>query len=309
MKHLVINTDPGVDDAHAILMAAAHPDAKIVALTTVGGNVPLEHTTANALKILEIAGVDAPVFAGINGPLVDRDNEDAAYVHGDDGLGDCGIPEAKRQPEKEHAVHALIRLANENPGKLSLIAIGPLTNIAMALRLDPTLPQKYKEFFIMGGAIYGKGNTPNLPAEFNIYNDPEAAAIVFNEWPEITMASWETTVAHPISPESIKILNNIDTPRGEFFRKITEKILMFLKTVLKVDVLFVADSIAMAPLLEPEVIKKVEKRAVHVELNGKTTRGMTVVDWHGLSGKTPNVNILLELDTARITEMLIAGLQ
>lgn len=309
MKHLVIDTDPGVDDAHAILMAAAHPNAKIEAVTTVGGNVPLKYTTANALKILEVAGVDAPVFAGVDGALIERDHDDAAHVHGIDGLGDCGIPEAKRKPEDEHAVHALIRLANENPGKLSLIAIGPLTNIAMALRLDPELPQKFKEFFIMGGAIYGQGNTPNLPAEFNIYNDPEAAAIVFNEWPEFTLASWETTMAHPILPEDIHAITSMDTPCGIFFREITRKIIDFLKTALNRDLMYAADSVAMAALLEPDIVEKVEKRALHVELNGKTTRGMTVVDWFGLSGKTPNANILLELNQERFLELLIEALK
>ena len=309
MKYLVIDTDPGVDDAHAILMAAAHPNAEIVAVTTVGGNVPLKHTTANALKILEVAGLDVPVYAGVDGALIERSHEDAAHVHGSDGLGDCGLPEAGRRAEKEHAVDALIRMANESPGKLSLIAIGPLTNIAMALRMDPDLPKKYREFFIMGGAIYGQGNTPNLPAEFNIYNDPEAAAIVFNDWPEFTLASWETTMAHPILPDQIEKLKQVNTPKGVFFRKITEKILVFLQTVLKRNLLFAADSVAMAALLEPDIVEKAEKHAVRIELAGTLTRGMTVVDWGDRSGKEPNANILLHLNHDRFMTLLLEALE
>lgn len=309
MKHLVIDTDPGVDDAHAILMAASHPEAEIVAVTTVGGNVSLRNTTANALKILEVAGVDAPVYAGIDGALIERDHEDAAHVHGSDGLGDCGLPEAARKAEKEHAVHALIRMANERPGELSLIAIGPLTNIAMALRMDPTLPQKYKEFYIMGGTLYGQGNTPNLPAEFNIYNDPEAAAIVFNDWPEFTMASWETTVAHPILPEDFQKMTGIDTPKAIFFHKVTEKIITYLRTALKRDLLYAADSVAMAALLEPGIVERAEKHPVHVELHGKTTRGMTVVDWLDRSGRPANVNLLLQLNQERFMQLLAEALK
>lgn len=305
MKHLIIDTDPGFDDAHAILLAAAHPNASIEAITTVGGNVLLKNTTANALKILEVAGIKVPVFPGIDGALVERDHENAAHVHGEDGLGDCGIPEAKQQPEKEHAVHAIIRLANESPGKYSLIAIGPLTNIAVALRMDPGLPEKIKELIIMGGAVYARGNTINTPAEFNIYNDPEAAAIVFNHWPEFSMVSWETTVSHAMTQEDFEKMMSIESPRAEFFRRISKKTLAFFRNVLNIEVLFAADSLTMAALLEPDIIEKSEKRAVHVELNGKSTRGMTVVDWIGFSGRTPNANIILEMNKNRLTQMLI----
>ena len=116
MKRLVIDTDPGVDDAHAILLAASHPEVVIEAVTVVGGNVPLELTVGNACKILDVAGVPAPVYAGCQGALVEQHKNDASHVHGADGLGDCGFPASKRPVESEHAVEALIRLGNENPG-------------------------------------------------------------------------------------------------------------------------------------------------------------------------------------------------
>lgn len=157
MKHLVIDTDPGVDDAHAIMLAAAQPNVKIESITTLGGNVSLANTTANACKILDVLGLDVPVFSGVDGALIEYEHEDAAHVHGHDGLGDADIPASKRQTKAEHAVQALIRMANENPGALTLVAIGPLTNVALATRLDPDLPKKYKALIVMGAQSMLRG--------------------------------------------------------------------------------------------------------------------------------------------------------
>jgi purine nucleosidase len=132
MNRLVIDTDPGVDDAHAIMMALAHPEAQIEALTTVAGNVSLEQTTANACIILDVLERDVPIYAGCDRALV-ANTPDASHFHGQDGLGDSGYPPSTRQVEDEHAVHALIRLANELPGKLTLVALGPLTNLVLEL--------------------------------------------------------------------------------------------------------------------------------------------------------------------------------
>lgn len=309
MKRLVIDTDPGVDDAHAILLAAAHPQVNIEALTIVGGNVPLENTVANACKILDVANYDAPVFAGCQGALLEREHEDASHVHGKDGLGDCDLPASARQVQSVHAVNALVRLANENPGELTLVAIGPLTNVALATRLDPTLPQKYKELIIMGGAIYAKGNTPNTVAEFNIYHDPEAAAIVFQSWPELTMSSWETTLAYPIAAEMLSELRSVPSPRGVFFNKISAKIIQFIKTVLGRDEIYAADLLAMAVAIEPDIVTKSQKRHVQVELGGKFSRGQTIVDWNGQNGQVPNTHVVLELNKERLFELLFLSLQ
>src|SRR5258706_6444648 len=194
MQRFIIDTDPGVDDAHAILMALAHPDTKVEALTTVNGNVGVDKTTANALKILDVAEADVPVYPGCAAPLV-VESRDASYVHGTDGLGDAGFPESKRKPESEHASNALVRMANESPGEITLVAIGPLTNLAVALRLDPDLPSKFKKLLIMGGAIHSRGNVENVTAEFNIWADPEAAHVVLTSWPVLSILSWETTMA------------------------------------------------------------------------------------------------------------------
>ena len=304
MKCLVIDTDPGVDDAHAILLAAAHPDVKIEAITTLGGNVSLSNTTANACKILDVLGLDVPILAGVADALLEREHEDAAHVHGFDGLGDAGIPASARAVEKEHAVQALIRLANENPGALTLVAIGPLTNIALATRLDPELPKKYKELIVMGGAIYAQGNTPNASAEFNFYHDPEAAAIVFQNWENITLLSWETTLAYPVGEDLVKNLIDVHTPRGEFFSKITRKILAFTKEYYGHAKLFAPDGLAMAVAIEPSIVTKSQKCYVQIERMGKYTRGQSIVDWNGSLGKSPNAKIVLELDAERFDELM-----
>ena len=147
---LLIDTDPGVDDALALLMAFNDPRHELVGLTIAAGNVGLGHTVANALKLCEVAGVDVPVFAGCATPLV-RDAEDAAHVHGIDGFGDIGYPPAARQAEDEHAALAILRLSHVHAGRLLLVALGPLTNLALALRLDPTLPQRVARLVEMGG--------------------------------------------------------------------------------------------------------------------------------------------------------------
>ncbi|MBN1922169.1 MAG: nucleoside hydrolase [Anaerolineae bacterium] len=306
MMRLVIDTDPGVDDAHAIMAAAAYPNARIEAVTTVRGNVSLERTTANARTILDVMGINAPIYAGCGQALV-AENSGAEGFHGADGLGDSGYPASPRPAEKEHAVHALIRLANAEPGALTLVAIGPLTNLALALRLDPTLPQKYRRLMVMGGAIRSMGNT-TLTAEFNFHADPEAAAIVLRDWGSLTLVSWETTVEHPFSETQIKALLALDSPRAKFFRRISQGALAFLEQILGHPTLLEPDLLAMAIALEPEIVQRQEAHFVQVELSGALTRGQTCVDWYGTSGEQPNVEIALELNTNRVWELLRAAL-
>jgi purine nucleosidase len=307
MDRFVIDTDPGVDDAQAIMMAFAHPEAHIEAITTVAGNGSLERTTGNACTILDVLERDVPVYAGCSRALVARPT-DASHVHGQDGLGDSGYPRSKRKVADEHAVHALVRLANASPGELTLVAIGPLTNLALATRLDPTLPDKYERLIVMGGAIRGMGNiTP--AAEFNVYADPEAAAIVFDAWPGLTLISWETTMAHPFAAEQVETLMAMDSPRAEFFRRITRRPLEVVQQLLGFRAWFSADGLAVAVALEPDIVRKAEAHYVQVELAGQHTRGQTTVDWYDLTGHEPNVNLVLEMDTERLWELMQAAVR
>ena len=308
MTRLVIDTDPGVDDAHAIMLAFAHPGVTVEAICTIAGNVRLERTTANACTILDNLGVPperTPIFAGCDRALVAADSR-ATHVHGDDGLGNSGYPPSSRKVESEHAALALIRLANESPGALTLAAIGPLTNLALATRLDPTLPQKYKRLVVMGGAIRGTGNMPRPSTEFNLFTDPEAAHIVFQNWPGLSLLSWETTMQYMISNEQVQTLLSASTPKAGFFRRITEHTLAFVRERGRAG-LFAPDPLAMAAAVEPEIVTRAEMRAVTVELNGTHTRGQTTVDWSGLTGHAPNVNVILEVNFERFWNMMRAS--
>ncbi len=305
MNRLVIDTDPGVDDAQAIMIALAHSGAQVEAITTVAGNVPLEQTTANACTLLDVLGCDVPVYAGCGRPLVAPIRE-ASFVHGQDGLGDSGYPPSKRKVADEHAVHALIRLANASPGELTLVAIGPLTNLALATRLDPALPTKYERLIVMGGAIRGTGNVTSV-AEFNAYADPEAAAIVFDAWSGLTLISWETTMDHCLAAEQIEMLMAIDSPRAEFFRRISLRGIKVIQEILGRQVMPTPDPLAVVVALEPDIVRKSEAHYCQVELAGQYTRGQTTVDWYDRAGHEPNVNLVLEIDAKRFWELMQAA--
>jgi len=307
MNRIIIDTDAGVDDAQAILLAFGHKGTKVEAITSVSGNVNVKKTTANVLKVLDVASKDVPVYPGCAFPLVNPPVH-ASYVHGVDGLGDCGIPVSNRKPEAKHAVHALIDMANAHSGELSIVAIGPLTNIAVATMLDPELPKKFKELTIMGGAVSGKGNT-HITAEFNIYFDPEAAHIVFDRWPMVRVLDWETTLATGLTKTDIDTLFAINTPKVQFFKKTNAKTMAFIKEHFKIDMMFAPDGLAMAAALEPSIIKKKETRHLSVELSGEQSRGLTVVDWFSMGGKTPNAEIIMEVDQPRFVEMMKNGLK
>lgn len=307
MKRIVIDTDAGVDDAQAILLAFGHPDTKIEAFTTVNGNVSVEKTTANVLKVLDIAQKNVPVFPGCARPLINPPHH-AVHVHGKDGLGDCGMPTSRREAESKHAVQALIDLANASPGELCLIAIGPLTNLASALQLDPELPYKYRELTIMGGAITSKGNM-NITAEFNIYADPEAAHIVFEHWPKTHVLSWETTLAHVFTKDVLARFFAMGTEKANFFHDTNQIILNYIREHMRTEMLFAPDALAVAAAIAPEIVTKKENHYLSVELCGKFTRGQTSVDWWDTSGKPANAELILEIDQEQFNRMMENGLR
>ncbi len=244
-----------------------------------------------------------PIYAGCERALL-HPAEDAALVHGTDGLGDVGGPSSTRKIEAEHAAVALVRLANQDPGEITLVTIGPLTNLAVALLLDPALPQKYKRLVVMGGAVHGRGNTSSVSAEFNIYADPEAAHIVFEAWPELTLVSWEATLAHSIPADLLQRWRALESPRARFYKQISVKAIEYIRAYFGETIFLAADGLALAVVLEPEIIQKHETHYVAVEIDGRYTRGQTMVDWNDQSGKTPNAQIIQEVDLKRFYELM-----
>lgn len=302
---LLIDTDPGVDDALALMLALKHADTEVVGLTIAAGNVGLQHTVANALALVDTLGVEVPVYAGCPTPLV-RAAEDASYVHGRDGFGDVGYTPSQRPAEGEHAVDAILRLTRERPGELTLVMLGPLTNLALALRLDPALPQRVRRLVIMGGAVNGRGNT-SVAAEFNIAFDPEAAHIVFSQWPQFDLVDWEAVLDHPIPHTTIERWLEADTPQARFYKAISQQTRDWTRAR---DALqwHCADPLAIAVAIEPDRVSGWQQRAVAIELDGSLTRGATIVDWQQRSGEPERARIAKAFELERFHELLEATL-
>ncbi len=304
---LLIDTDPGVDDALALLMAFNDANHDVVGLSIAAGNVGLEYTVRNALKLCEVAGrADIPVFAGCESPLVLAPREDAAHVHGRDGFGDVGFEPAARKAESEHAVLAILRLSHEHAGRLLLVALGPLTNIALALKLDPTLPQRVARFVIMGGAVSAHGNI-TAAAEFNVAFDPEAAHVVFEGFPHFDLADWEATLAHGFHHGEVEQWLRADSPHARFYDAISLQTRRW-SADRRGDHWHSADALAMAFALRPDGATRLAERPVQVELAGALTRGATVTDWNRQTGRPDNARILLAYDQARFEALVEAAL-
>jgi purine nucleosidase len=301
---LIIDTDPGVDDALALMMAHAH--AEVLALTIAAGNVGLDHTVHNALTLMDLIEADTPVYPGCATPLVRAPAEDAALVHGTDGFGDVGFPATERAAATEPAAQALVRLAREHPGA-TLVALAPLTNLALALRLDPGLPARIGRLVVMGGAVNGHGNTLSTPAEFNIGFDPEAARVVFEAFPRLELVDWEASVRHAFDGEAFDRWLDAGDARADFYRRIGATSRAWNAQRGRTGVI-VADALAMAVALDPQVVMRAEAHPVAIELDGALTRGATVVDWEQRRGREANAHIVFDVDRPRFEAMVAKAL-
>ena len=302
---LLIDTDPGVDDALALLMAFNAPRHEVVGLTIAAGNVGLQYTVANALKLCEVARADVPVFAGCGAPLL-HPARDAAYVHGRDGFGDINYPDATRRAEAEHAALAILRLSHQHAGKLLLVALGPLTNVALALKLDPTLPERIARCVVMGGAVTAHGNM-TAAAEFNVAFDPEAAHIVFEAFPHIDLVDWEAVLAHGLLHDEVLEWFEVGSERARFYEAISRKTREW-SADRRGDRWHSADALAMAYALEPDGALEVLDRPVAIELEGRHTRGATVVDWQRQDGRADNATLLMGYDQERFEALIRSAL-
>jgi len=303
---LLIDTDPGVDDALALLMAFAAPTHEVVGVSVTAGNVGLHHTVDNALKLCEVLGrADVPVFPGCAQPLL-HPAPHADEVHGRDGFGDIGLTPAAHAAELEHAALAIIRLSHEYAGRLQIAALGPLGNLALALRLDPSLPERIDRLVVMGGAVSGRGNI-TATAEFNVYFDPEAAQIVLQSFPRLDVADWDATLAHGLAYADIERWLSADDPRARFYAAISRNTREWSKQR-DSEYWHVADALAMAWTLEPEAALEVQSRPLEMALAPGPTRGMSVVDWNRQGGRADNARILRRFDQARFEQWVMRAL-
>lgn len=216
MPRIILDTDPGIDDAQAIAFAIAHPDIELLGLTTVFGNAEVDITTRNALHILDVFGQpQIPVARGASDPLTQARYPAPDFVHGIDGLGNIDIKQPSTAPISESAAEFIVRMASEQPGEITLVAIGPLTNIAQAVNLDPTLPGKVKSLVVMGGSVSHPGNVTPL-AEANFFNDPHAADLVFShDWPA-TIIGLDVTLQTVLRDQDLAIIRDTAGQAGQF---------------------------------------------------------------------------------------------
>jgi purine nucleosidase len=318
MPDFLIDTDTASDDAVAIIMALAAPDVRVLGLTTVAGNVSLEQATRNALLTADICGSNVPVFVGAGAPLI-RAHEHAHWFHGYDGLGDHGYPAPKRAPEREHAVEAILRLARAAPG-LTLVTLGPLTNVALALARDPSLAGRIGRCVVMGGAPCCEGNvTP--AAEYNIWVDPEAARAVFRSRLPIEMVGWHVSREESVLTDAeIAAIEALGTARARFAIESNSRAREAYHVQTGETGLSLADPTAMAIALDRSVGLSWSRHRVAIECASELTRGMTVVDRLNVSGDDINrqvwsaqageagADIVWTFDSARFKSMLKAAL-
>jgi purine nucleosidase len=276
MRTFLIDTDTASDDAVAIMMALSAPDVRVCALTTVAGNVGLEQATRNALYTAEVCHSDVPVFKGAAGPLT-RAHEDAHWFHGKDGLSDRDYPAPRRAPEAEHAVDAIIRLIHAEPG-LTLVTLGPLTNIALAVARDPSIAGKVSRCVVMGGAPCCEGNvTP--AAEYNIWVDPEAARMVFRSGLPVEMVGWQVSRDDSVLTEAeIAEILALGTDKARFAIECNGRAQAAYFTQTGQSGLSLADPTAMAVALDRNMGTSWSRHLVEVECASELTRGMTIVD-------------------------------
>jgi inosine-uridine nucleoside N-ribohydrolase len=270
---VVIDTDPGVDDAFALLLAMRSPELKIEGITAVAGNVPLELTLPNALRMVEIAGrTDIPVAAGAQAPLLRR-LVTAAYAHGENGLGGAVFPEPTTKPVAEPAAALIRTVVRKYPNQVTLITVGPLTNVAAALNSDPGLAALVRGVTMMGGSLSGGNITP--AAEFNVYVDPEAARIVFQSGIPITMVGLDVTRRTSLTDEHVRVLEAAQHPVSQAAAKIARHAIDHNREQGFLVGPNMHDSLAVAAFLDPSILKWKEYY-VDVETTGELTAGETL---------------------------------
>ena len=323
-RRIIIDTDPGIDDAMAILLALRSPELKIEAITPVSGNVPLDLTLPNALRLVEIAGrTDVPVAAGARVPLV-RHLVTATYAHGENGLAGVEFPAPKTKPVAESAAEMIAHVVRNHPGEVTIVAIGPLTNIATALRADPAITGLIKDIVLMGGSLSGGNISPS--AEFNIYVDPEAARAVFHAGIPFTMVGLDVTRKVVLRDEHIAALEAGTNPSSQAAGRIMRATMERFRKAGMTGGPNMHDPLALATVLDPGVVT-LRDYYVEIETAGEVTAGETIGYLRGPIRRSapletglampssspdepfrPNAKVAVEVDPDRFFRLLIGRL-
>src|SRR5882724_2319204 len=299
-QKIILDCDPGHDDAIAILLACASPELDVLGITTVAGNVPLDKTSYNALRICEAAGLHhIPVFAGMPRPLV-RNLYTAEHVHGKSGLEGPTFPEPTRELDPHHAVDFIINQVLCDKDPITLVPTGPLTNIASVLIREPKVAKRVKEIVLMGGAIYEGNSTPS--AEFNIYVDPHAAKVVFDSGAQITMIGLDTTHQALAIPERVAKMKALGTPIAEMVIGLIEFFQGHHKLKYGMPGPPLHDPCAVAAVIDRSLLTT-KTMAVEIEITSELTMGRTVCDIWGTTKRELKAQVATAIDADRFFEL------
>ncbi len=306
-RRILIDTDPGIDDAAAILLALASPEISLEGLTVVHGNCSVDQGVTNALAILTLAHAEhIPVARGCDVPLV-QPSLLAPETHGNTGLGYAQLPPPSRGPIQQHAVDFLIERILAAPGEMTIVAIGPLTNLALAIRKEPRIVDAVKEVFIMGGAIRHEGNTTPL-AEFNTYVDPHAAHIVYHSGMPITLVPLDVTYQCILLASDVVRLQRIDSPIPDFLADATRFYMEFHDEYQRIEGCIINDPLALALTFMPELCDY-ESLYVDLDISGGVAMGKTFADFYRMTDHPPNMKVALKVQARAFIELFLQRME
>ncbi|MFN3308496.1 MAG: nucleoside hydrolase [Anaerolineales bacterium] len=305
-KRILIDTDPGIDDSAAILLALASPELQVEGLSIVHGNCSVDQGVRNALAVLELAqATEIPVARGCELPLV-QPSLLAPETHGQTGLGYAQLPPPRTKPLDQHACDFLIERILSAPGEITIVAIGPLTNLALALRKEPRLAAAVKELFIMGGAVRHEGNTTPL-AEFNTYVDPHATHIVFHSGIPTTLVPLDVTYQCILTEAHLQELEKIPSPIPAFLRQATRFYMEFHDRYQAIQGCVINDPLALALTFQPDFCDY-ETLYVDVDISGGVCMGKTFADFYRISGKPANLRVALGVRAEAFLDLFVQRL-
>lgn len=299
--HWIIDTDAGVDDAIGLALPFIpnrYPDFHLSALTTVAGNVSLDKVNINVGAVLDMLESDVPFYAGCDRPLI-TPHEHAEDFHGTDGLGDAGLSHTDRSPEAEHAAMAIIRLSKQHAGDFGIVALGPLTNIALAVNLDPQLPARVSKLIVMGGAWQARGNQSSA-AEFNFYVDPESVRVVFDRFSDVIVLPWEVSLDQTMPYDRFFAMGNGDSKRAVFIKAMSGIAEMWRER-LKMAGEPLPDPLAVAIALDEGVIAAEKKGRLKIDIGQDVGRALSSMDYRH---SQPNTRMVTEVNAELAWHMI-----
>jgi len=306
-KHIVLDTDPGIDDSLAILLALASPEIVLDGISAIHGNASTAQVTTNALSILELANAGhVPVYKGCELPLV-QPALVSPETHGNTGLGYAKLSAPLNQARVQHGSDYLIEQIMSHPKEITLVAIGPLTNVAMAIRKEPRIVENVKEVFIMGGAIRHQGNTTPL-AEYNTYVDPHAAHMVFHSGMPMTLTPLDVTYQCIFTTDDLNRLLKIDSPITKFIADSTRFYMEFHDEYQKIDGCVINDPMTLALTFMPEICDY-ESLYMDVDISSGVGLGNTFADFYNYDKKAPNMKVALGVRPRMFMELFLERME